>query len=182
MRTALPKPFLAYYPALWDQSAIRERVTFINDTASPSIHSPIDAGIPPVFRPLSSRDSYDTASPIALTGSKRRIKLGDVALARSGDKGGNLNVGVFVRTQSQWDWLRTYLSREQMWCLLGDDADDSYTIERVEFGRIFAVHFVIYGILGRGVSSSTRLDAFGKGFADYLRDKIVEVPEELVGW
>ncbi|KAI8668577.1 hypothetical protein NCS57_00669200 [Fusarium keratoplasticum] len=180
MRTAFPKPFLAYYPALWDQSAIRERVTFINNAVSSSIHRPVDAGIPPIFGPLSSRDSYDTASPVPLTGPKRKIKLGDVALARSGDKGGNLNVGIFVRTQRQWDWLRTYLSREQMWSLLGDDANDSYTIERVEFGHIFAVHFVIYGILGRGVSSSTRLDAFGKGFADYLRDKIVEVPEELV--
>ncbi|UPL00897.1 hypothetical protein LCI18_011831 [Fusarium solani-melongenae] len=181
MRTAFPKPFLAYYPALWDQSSIRERATFINNAVSSSIHRPVNAGIPPAFEPLSSRDSYDTASPVPLAGPKRKIKLGDVALARSGDKGGNLNVGVFVRTQRQWDWLRTYLSRQQMWSLLGDDADDSYIIERVEFGHIFAVHFVIYGILGRGVSSSTRLDAFGKGFADYLRAKIVEVPEELVG-
>ncbi|KAJ3462306.1 hypothetical protein MRS44_007092 [Fusarium solani] len=181
MRTAFPKPFLAYYPAIWEQSAIQETVTFINDAVSSSIHPPIDAGIPPVFEPLSSRDSYDTASPVALTGPKRKIRLGNMALARSGDKGGNLNVGVFVRTQRQWHWLRTYLSREQMWHLLGDDANDSYAIERVEFGHIFAVNFVIYGILGRGVSSSTRLDAFGKGFADYLRDKIVEVPEELIG-
>ncbi|KAI8718180.1 hypothetical protein NCS52_00596100 [Fusarium sp. LHS14.1] len=181
MRTAFPKPFLAYYPAIWGQSTIRETVTFVNDAVSSSIHPSLDAGIPPVFGPLSSRDNYDTASSVNFTGPKRKIKLGDVALARSGDKGGNLNVGVFVRTQRQWDWLRTYLSRKQMWHLLGDDADDSYTIERVEFGHIFAVHFVIYGILGRGVSSSTRLDAFGKGFADYLRDKTVEVPEELVG-
>lgn len=181
MRTAFPKPFLAYYPAIWEQSAIRETVTFVNDAVSSSIHPPIDAGTPSVFDPLSKRDSYDTVSPVTFTGPKRKIKLGDVALARSGDKGGNLNVGVFVRTQRQWDWLRTYLSRQQMWRLLGDDADDSYTMERVEFGHIFAVHFVIYGILGRGVSSSTRLDAFGKGFADYLRDKVVEVPEELVG-
>ncbi|RSL98126.1 hypothetical protein CEP52_010513 [Fusarium oligoseptatum] len=180
MRTALPRPFIAYYPAIWDQSAIRERVTFINNAVSTSIQPPINAGILPVFEPLSSRDNYDTTSPVALAGPKKQIKLGDVALARSGDKGGNLNVGVFVRTQPQWDWLRTYLSREQMWRLLGDDADDSYTIERVEFPHIFAVHFVVYGILGRGVSSSTRLDAFGKGFADYLRDKIVEVPEELI--
>lgn len=43
-------------------------------------------------------------------------------------------------------------------------------LERVEFPRIWAVHFVVYGILGRGVSSSSRLDALGKGCADYLRD------------
>jgi hypothetical protein len=61
-----------------------------------------------------------------------------------------------------------------------DDWDDSFLIERVEFPEIHAVHFVIYGILGRGVSSSSRLDGFGKGFADYVRDKIVEVPAELL--
>ena len=60
-----------------------------------------------------------------------------------------------------------------------DDWDDSFLIERVEFPKIHAVHFVIYGILGRGVSSSSRLDGFGKGFADYVRDKIVEVPADL---
>lgn len=62
-----------------------------------------------------------------------------------------------------------------------DDWDDSFLIERVEFPRIYAVHFVICGILGRGVSSSSRLDGFGKGFADYVRDKIVQVPAEFGG-
>jgi hypothetical protein len=57
-----------------------------------------------------------------------------------------------------------------------DDWDESFLVERVEFPRIHAVHFVIYGLLGRGVSSSSRLDGFGKGFADYVRDKLVEIP------
>lgn len=63
--------------------------------------------------------------------------------------------------------------------LLGDDWDDSFSIERVEFPHIHAVHFVIYGILGRGVSSSSRLDGYGKGFADYIRDKVVSVPVQF---
>lgn len=46
----------------------------------------------------------------------------------------------------------------------------------MEFPNIYAVHFVIYGILGRGVDSSTLLDSLGKGFADYVRDKWVDVP------
>jgi hypothetical protein len=39
-----------------------------------------------------------------------------------------------------------------------------------------AVHFVVYGVLGRGVSGSSRLDAFAKGMGDWLRDVVVEVP------
>ena len=47
--------------------------------------------------------------------------------------------------------------------------------------NLLAVHFVIYGPLGRGVSSCRLLDALGKGFADYIRDKVVDVPESIVG-
>lgn len=65
--------------------------------------------------------------------------------------------------------------------LIGGDWNDSFFIERVEFPNIMAVHFVIYGILGRGVSSSSRLDGFGKGFVDYVRDKMVDVPVEILG-
>ena len=65
--------------------------------------------------------------------------------------------------------------------LLSEEWQEGYAIERVEFPAIMAVHFVIYGYLGRGVSSSSRLDCLGKGFADYLRDKWVEVPVELLG-
>lgn len=61
-----------------------------------------------------------------------------------------------------------------------DDWDESFLVERVEFPHLNAMHFVIYGILGRGVSSSSRLDGFGKGFADYMRDKIVDVPVEIL--
>lgn len=64
-----------------------------------------------------------------------------------------------------------------MRALLGDNAKDEYLIERVEIHNIWACHFVIDGILGRGVSSSTsRLDNLGKGFAGYILDKFVGVP------
>ncbi|KAH7014703.1 hypothetical protein B0J12DRAFT_746985 [Macrophomina phaseolina] len=178
MRTAIPRPYVAYFPATWDQSALEETAHFIS--ASGDITSSHPAGHPPTYECLYQRSSYDTASPATFSGPTTTVRLGDIALARSGDKGSNLNVGVFVHTAREWDWLRTFLSRDRMWQLLGRDADESYAIERVEFPKIFAVHFVIYGILGRGVSSSTRLDAFGKAFADYLRDKVVELPVEIL--
>lgn len=72
------------------------------------------------------------------------------------------------------------MSRDRMREFLAKDWNDSYFIERVEFPHIHAVHFVVYGILGRGVSSSSRLDGFGKGFADYIRGKVVDFPSELL--
>jgi hypothetical protein len=68
----------------------------------------------------------------------------------------------------------------RMRLLLGADWKDIFFIERVEFPDIHAVHFVIYVILGREVSSSSRLDGFGKGFADYIRDKVVDFPSSLL--
>lgn len=180
LRTALPRRYIAYYPAIWSQSSLDEKAHFLNGPSNKTASLPLNAGHPPVYEPLLTRESYDTASPARFQSPMRQIKLGSLALARSGDKGSNLNVGIFVRTAQQWEWLRTYFSRQQVWRLLGEDADDSYSIERVEFPNVFAVHFEVYGILGRGVSSSTRLDSFGKGFADYLRDRIVEVPVEIL--
>ncbi|KAL1645021.1 hypothetical protein SLS58_004092 [Diplodia intermedia] len=203
MRTAVPKPYLAFYPAVWPQSALAETAHIISSTSTGTTTTVVShpAGHPPVYEPLAQRESYDAApSPASSSSSEqqqqqptRRIRLGDIALARSGDKGANLNVGIYIRSspsssttapqqQRQWDWLRSFLSRERMWELLGGDARrDVHRVERVEFAGIRAVHFVVYGLLGRGVSGATRLDAFGKGFADYLRDKVVEVPVGVLG-
>ncbi|KAL4862565.1 hypothetical protein BDV12DRAFT_207160 [Aspergillus spectabilis] len=175
-RTAYPRPFLAYYPALIEQSELDEKINFVEGGKIFSYST----GHPPRYAPLKPRDNYDTDIVQEWNVPTKEIRLGDIALARSGDKGGNLNVGIFVTDARHWDWLRLYMSRQTMKMLMGYDWNDSFFIERVEFPRIHAVHFVIYGILGRGVTSSSRLDAFGKGFADYIRDKHVQFPTELL--
>ena len=75
---------------------------------------------------------------------------------------------------------RSFLTHARLAQLLGDDWDATYHVERVGFAGIGAVRFVVYGILGRGVSGSARLDGLGEGVADYLRDKVVEVPVALL--
>ncbi|EOD51811.1 putative duf1446 domain-containing protein [Neofusicoccum parvum UCRNP2] len=114
MRTATPRPYIAFYPATLPQSALTETAHLL-DPATGATASSHPAGHPPRFEPLGPRDTYDTAAPAPpFAGPTRRVRLGDVALARSGDKGGNLNVGVFVREPRQWDWLRGFLSRERI--------------------------------------------------------------------
>jgi hypothetical protein len=76
-----------------------------------------------------------------------------------------LNVGFFVHQQDEYGWLKTVLSLDSIRVLLGADWKEEYLAERCEFPGLLAVHFVIYGILGRGCSSSIILDALGKGFA-----------------
>ncbi|KAK7432892.1 hypothetical protein QQZ08_000363 [Neonectria magnoliae] len=178
-RTALPRQFLAYYPALWKQALLDEKIHILERQSS-LVEDVFSAGHPSSFQEVAPRDSYDTASPRIFQGPHRMVPLGDIVLARSGDKGSNLNIGLFVDSAPRWEWLRSFLSLAKMRELVGKDWKDGFHIERVEFPKVYAVHFVIYGILGRGVTSSTRLDGFGKGFADYIRNKIVAIPEEIV--
>ncbi len=147
-----------------------------NDTVVKSY----DTGHPSKYEALGIRDSYDPQVEKVFPGPTRNIRLGDVALARSGDKGSNLNFGLFVSDPAHWDWLQSFMTVSRLRSLLGLDWRSAFFIERVEFPHIHAVHFVIYGILGRGVSSSSRLDGFGKGFADYIRDKVIEFPTSLM--
>ncbi|KAJ0422751.1 hypothetical protein BJY00DRAFT_322325 [Aspergillus carlsbadensis] len=192
-RTAIPRAFLAYYPALIPQSTLHETITLLDSDGTTTV---LETGHPPRYAALEPRESYDSspsqpASQPQLLEETQPIRLGDITLARSGDKGGNLNVGFFIPDidlayhvkdkDAAYAWLREYLSIARMKTLLGDDwREDEYYIERVEFPHIRAVHFVVYGILGRGVSSSSRLDGFGKGVADWLRDRVVLVPVGLL--
>lgn len=149
------------------------------DVKGATVGKAIGVGHPRKYEALERRENVEvTANPKALSefGATKSMRLGDLALARSGDKGSNLNCGFFVRSEKAWEWLRSFLSSEKMIELMGEDWSEDYFLERVEFPNIFAVHFVVYGILGRGVSSSTRLDSLGKAFADYMRDKVVEIP------
>ncbi|TVY33523.1 hypothetical protein LSUB1_G008353 [Lachnellula subtilissima] len=177
MRTAIPRPFLAYYPAMIKQANINEVINVID---GPNKISSFDTGHPPRYEELGIRDTYDPKNPQIHNCSNQQMRLGDIALGRSGDKGGNLNVGFFPLNNAHWPWLRDYMTKDRMRQLLGKDWHDSFFLERVEFPHIHAVHFVVYGILGRGVSSSSRLDGFGKGFVDYVRDKFVEVPVDIL--
>jgi hypothetical protein len=158
---------------------VEKAVIYADAGATPKT---IDAGHPPQYEALERRATYDSASPINIggLGPTTKVRLGDIVLARSGDKGSNMNCGLFVRDPQLWDWFRTYLSRKRFIELLADDWKNEYHLERVEFVNIYAVHFVIYGILGRGVSGSTLLDSLGKGFADYFRDKLIDVPQPLL--
>lgn len=157
----------------------------------------IDADHPPKFQKLAKRASYGTQAVVSpgpnTLGTTRKsapetpeqtqtLLLGDIALGRSGDKGANVNVGLYVLDPQLWDWFRNYMSMSRMQSLIGDDdfRQGEHFLERVEFPGIYAVHFVVYGLLGRGVSSATNLDILGKGFADYIRSKEIQIPTSLL--
>ncbi|MEJ2866800.1 acyclic terpene utilization AtuA family protein [Actinomycetospora sp. OC33-EN08] len=113
------------------------------------------------------------------TGPTRRAPLGRVVGARSGDKGGDANIGVWARTDAAHAWLRDFLTEDRVRELLGPEVAD-LAIEVHPLPNLRAVNVVVHGILGDGVASSTRPDPQAKGLGEYLRSRVVDVPEALL--
>lgn len=179
-RPLAPKPFFAYYPAIVSQNAIKETVTILGEASTQeALCFPI---LPPKkTEPLAPRENYETVNPVSLEsfGPTVNRPLGDLVLARSGDKGGNVNIGLFVETLEQWEWFRSFMTKDRLRSLMRKDWKDWYFLERVEFPNIHAVHFVVYGSLGRGVTSTSLLDNLGKGFAEFIRAVHVDIPQKF---
>jgi hypothetical protein len=112
-------------------------------------------------------------------GVTRRAPLGLVAGGRSGDKGGNANIGLWARSDEAYAWLREALSVDVLRGLLGAEAAE-LAIDRYELPNLRALNFVVHGILGRGVAASTRTDAQAKGLAEYVRSRHLDIPEALL--
>ena len=128
-------------------------------------------------RDLAPVDTPPLPAPLP-DGPTRRIPLGSIAGARSGDKGGSANVGVWVRTDDQWRWLANSLTADKLRELLPETED--LTISRHLLPNLRAINFVIEDILGRGVAYQARFDPQAKGLGEWLRSRHVDIPEDLL--
>ncbi|WP_142281708.1 acyclic terpene utilization AtuA family protein [Mycobacterium kyorinense] len=126
---------------------------------------------------LAPADTPSLPEPLP-SGPTRRLPLGVVAGARSGDKGGSANVGVWVRTDEQWRWLVHTLTVEKLRELLPETAD--LPVTRHVLPNLRAVNFVIEDILGQGVAYQARFDPQAKGLGEWLRSRHVDIPERLL--
>jgi hypothetical protein len=152
------------------------------------IPPPPGPGAPDTVGPAGTGDATDArhasggARPLSGAavprGETRRAALGALAGARSGDKGGNANVGLWVRTPGAYDWLAAELTVDRLRQLLPEAAD--LAVERYELPNLLALNFVVHGLLGEGVASSTRPDPQAKSLGEYLRSRLVDVPVALL--
>jgi hypothetical protein len=126
----------------------------------------------PFARAHPSTPSWTDGGPTA------RRPLGTVCGARSGDKGGNANVGVWARTEEAYAWLASYLTVERLRVLVPEAA--GLEVRRYELPNLRALNFVVLGLLGQGVAASVRPDAQAKGLGEYLRSRFVDVPVSLL--
>jgi hypothetical protein len=136
-------------------------------------------GIAPATETLEPADVPEPAvPPFVSSGVTERRPLGTIALARSGDKGGNANIGVWVRTDEQFAWLAQTLTVDALRALLPETA--TLTVTRHVLPNLRAVNFIVEGLLGEGVAYQARFDPQAKGLGEWLRSRHIDIPVELL--
>jgi hypothetical protein len=171
-----------YWPTLIDRSEVRVSVTVDGE--------PVDlgAGARPVGTAAQTATGGQSARGTAGAGGAapdfgyvQGAVLGDVVGARSGDKGGNANVGVWIpepgvgpsaglsadEAAARYAWLERWLTPDKVRELLPEAAD--LAVDVYPLPNLRAVNVVIRGLLGSGVADSTSLDPQAKGLAEHLR-------------
>ncbi|MFH8368651.1 acyclic terpene utilization AtuA family protein [Streptomyces sp. NPDC018031] len=138
--------------------------------------------VPPAPRPEGSPPALPALPPPLPEplppGPARRVPLGLVAGARSGDKGGAANIGVWVRTDDAWRWLAHTLTTGLLRELLPETA--GFPVERHLLPNLRAVNFTVDGLLGAGVAAQARFDPQAKAVGEWLRSRRLDIPEVLL--
>ena len=168
-----PQPgsaFGVYWPALLDQALLEHTVHHHDGTREViALGATVRESTPPAV----TQTAQTTWSDELVVTS-----LGEIVHARSGDKGGDANVGVWVRDPQAWEWLRSTLTVDELRRLLPEARE--LPIERYELPNLGAINFVIRGLLGTGATSSLRLDSQAKALGEWLRSRSIKVPKSLV--
>ncbi len=183
-------PYGIFWPTTIDRSHVDEFVE-IGGTRYPISHPPAPmqslrakrAILPRHPEPWRQPGREDPGIRIlrakrASRNGSRDLPLGVVMGARSGDKGGNANIGVWTSDVRCYEWLDDFLSIDKLRELMPETK--SLEIHRYRLANLNALNFVVVGLLGRGVAASTRIDPQAKGLGEYLRAKVVPLPVELL--
>ena len=163
------RQLIDYWPALLAITELDHRVVLDDGTVLP-VKGPPRTQPPHQLSPMEPVGRPDEGDLV-------EVRLQDLVHTRSGDKGGNSNVGVWVKDARYWPWLQS-LSSQDLRRLLPETAD--LDVVRHELPHLLAVHFVIRGLLGTGGSSNLRVDQVGKAVGEYLRSRTVLIPRALL--
>ena len=166
-----PGPVISYWPALIDSKHIKEYVHVDGKTLE----------IEPTSQ-LQFEENYYQKQPVTIEpapqGEMDEISFGRLFGARSGDKGGCANIGVWAKTDLAFSFLYNFLSVEKIKELMPDL--NKFSIDRYELPNINSLNFYIHGILEDGVSSNNRMDGQAKSLGEYLRSKTIKVPKIII--
>ncbi|MEW9549176.1 acyclic terpene utilization AtuA family protein [Nonomuraea sp. NPDC050783] len=169
-------PYGVHWPVLVPAGEVRPRV-FLDGEELPAGEPPATGPARVEVAPPARVRTPVPAAPVVAGGPAVRVPLGRIAGARSGDKGGDANLGVWVDSPARYAWLAVYLTADRLAALLPHLA--AYRIDRHELPNIRALNFVVHGLLGRGVAANPRMDPQAKALGEELRAQWVDVPAAL---
>jgi len=162
-------PYGAYWPTLVPQELLEHTVVHADgrrEVVPPPPTAPYDGGAP-----ADPDEPYDA-------GETFEGPLGLLVHARSGDKGGNANVGLWAAEPAAWPWLRATMTTGQLRELLPETAD--LAIDRYELPNLRAVNFVVRGLLDGGATEARRFDKQAKALGEWIRARHVTLPLHLL--
>ncbi len=165
-------PAVVHWPALVSAHRLAQRVVMEGETR---LVEPVTGGGPGGTAVVAP----EIRVPPVPGGPTVRAPLGRVFATRAGDKGGNANLGVWAKTPKAFAFLREYLTGDRLRELMPDMAE--YGIKRYELPNLYAVNFVIQGVLGEGAAATTRSDPQAKTLGEYLRARVIDMPEAIIG-
>jgi len=165
------RPYGVYRPAVVPADLVPQHVVVLGG----------DRTVVDSVAPVGAVDVGPTRGPSTEppSGPVVAVPIGRVVGARSGDKGGNANLGVFARTDEAWAWLDAFLTTARLQQMLPETA--ALTVDRHRLPALRSLNFVIHGLLQEGVAASTRQDGQAKSLGEWLRARVVDVPVALLG-
>ncbi|MFE6051474.1 acyclic terpene utilization AtuA family protein [Kitasatospora sp. NPDC056446] len=184
--TAPPGPGSPYgvFTAAYVDAELVEHTAVLPDGRRIAV-PPVPVTAPPV--PVTGAPLPVTGRPVAVRhelpeplppGPTRRAPLGLVLGARSGDKGGDADLGVWARTEEGWRWLAHTLTVDRLRELLPETA--GLPVTRHLLPNLRAVSFTLTGLLGEGVAARHRFDPQAKALGEWLRSRHLDIPEALL--
>jgi hypothetical protein len=179
-----PTPYGVYRAAYVERSAVTHTVVHADGTRE------VVPDPPAYAEPDADAGRRPSPYPAPADSITRRMPLGTFVHARSGDKGGDANLGLWVahdpavsdeKYAARVTWLTKLITPRKVRELvpeaadLPDDAVDVYVLP-----NLGGVNVLIRGLLGEGVAASTRFDPQAKGLGEWVRSRAVQVQEGLV--
>ncbi|MEV5750035.1 acyclic terpene utilization AtuA family protein [Actinoallomurus sp. NPDC052308] len=159
----------AYWPTLVPQGVLRH--TVVHADGRQELVPPPATTDEPVERSADAQAPYDAGPTV-------EGPLGRLVHARSGDKGGNANVGLWVADPEAWPWLSATMTTDRLRELLPETR--GLAVDRYVLPNLRAVNFVIRGLLDGGATEARRFDTQAKALGEWLRARHVRLPERLL--
>ncbi len=182
------KPFAVFSPALVPRDLVPQYLQFVSGPDADAARRQVVDAVELVTA-ISSADSGEdarrqsrepTLGASSAGGAQTTLEapLGTVFGTRSGDKGGDANLGIFARSEAGWKWLDSELTVEEVRRLLPET--DELHIDRYRLPNLWSLNFVVRGLLQEGVAASTRQDPQAKALGEWLRARVVQLPSAVL--